>query len=122
MTVTETGPPPASGLKLGNPPTYFDLDTTATFTGAIEICIDYSGISYGGPASDLALFHDEGGGWVDVTTTNDLPSMIICGSVTSFSFFALFEPAASVPSLGPVGLLLLAATLLGSFGYARRRS
>jgi hypothetical protein len=97
VTITETGPPPAQGLKLGNPPTYFDLDTTATFTGAIEVCIDYSEISYGGEPEDLKLFHEEDGTFVDRTTTNDTVAMVICGSVTSFSYFAIFEPAAPSP-------------------------
>ena len=31
--------------------------------------------------------------WVDITTSVDTATQIICGSVTSFSTFAIFEPA-----------------------------
>lgn len=88
-TFTE-GPPPPSGFKVGNPPTYFDLQTTATFTGEVEVCIDYSGISFGNESA-LKLFHFEDGEWVDATSFLDTDNDIICAAVTSFSLFAIFE-------------------------------
>jgi hypothetical protein len=88
------GQPPPSGFKVGNPPSYFDISTTASFSGAIQVCIDYSTVSYGNP-NNLKLFHLEGGTWVDVTTSNDTVNHIICGSVTSLSPFAAFEAAAT---------------------------
>ena len=105
VTVTETpsgnpGAPP--GFKLGSPPVYFDLETTATFTGSVEICFDYSVIGYTGPEKNLKLFHfdEAANGYVDVTTSLDTEANIICGSVTSFSAFVIVEPA-PVAAAGP---------------------
>ena len=120
VTITEAGPPPDGGLRLGNPPTYFDLETTATFTGAVEVCIDYSGLSFGGPASGLSLRHRVGNIWEDATVSNDTVTMIICASVTSFSFFAIFE-AVPVPSLEQFGIATLALSLAGLMGVAAKR-
>jgi len=98
LTTSSQGPPPPSGFKLGAPPTYYELTTTATFTDNIQVCINYSGISFANE-SKLKLFHFEdtdGDGsadaWVDRTTTMDPTNHIICASVTSLSPFAIFEP------------------------------
>ena len=115
VTITGPGPPPPGGLRLGNPPNYFDLETTASFTGAVEVCIDYSGISFGGPQSKLTLRHRVDNKWEDVTTSHDPDNMIICGSVTSFSFFAIFG-AAVVPSLNLLGVATLVLGLAGLIG------
>ncbi len=90
-TTSTAGPPPPSGFKLGNPPTYFELSTTAVFSGPIQICIDYSGIAFGSTAS-LKLQHFENGAWVDVTASLDTVNKVICGVTTSLSPFAIFEP------------------------------
>ena len=94
VTTSSTGTPPPSGFKLGNPPTYYEISTTATFTGSVTVCIDYSGTSYGN-ASALKLFHEDvsTGIWNDITGTNDTTAHVICGSVGSFSPFAVFESA-----------------------------
>lgn len=38
-------------------------------------------------------------------------AMVICASVTSFSFFAIMEPVVVVPALSPVGITLLTSLL-----------
>jgi hypothetical protein len=96
MTISSAGPAPPSGFKLGNPPTYFDLTTTADFSGTVQVCIDYSGISFGNEAA-LKLFHFEGGVWVDATVSLDTTNKIICANVTSLSAFAILEPANQPP-------------------------
>lgn len=85
------GPPLPSGFKLGDPPTYFYVDTTATFDGLIQICIDYSGISYN-DESELKLFHYVDGEKEEVPTTIDTTNNIICGYVDSLSPFVIVEP------------------------------
>lgn len=102
MTISSAGPAPPSGFKLGNPPTYFDLTTTAVFSGTVQVCIDYSGISFGNEAA-LKLFHFEGGVWVDATVSLDTTSKIICANVTSLSAFAIFEPEANQPPVADAG-------------------
>ena len=89
LQISGVGPPLPSGFSLGNPATYYELTTTATFSGSIEVCIDYTGVSFIGPEENLKLFH-ENTGLVDVTTSLDTINKIICGVVTSLSPFAIF--------------------------------
>jgi hypothetical protein len=94
LITSSSGPPPPSGFKLGTPPIYYDLQTTAVFDEAL-VCINYSGTSLdtnNPKESNLKLFHYENGGWTDQTTSLDTTNNIICASVTSFSQFAIFEP------------------------------
>ena len=90
LTTSSSGAPPPAGFALGDPPVYFELSTTAVFTGMVSVCIDYSGIAFSDPSS-LRLMHQEAGVWVDRTTSLDTSLEIICGSVTSFSSFAIFQ-------------------------------
>jgi hypothetical protein len=90
LTTSDTGPAPPAGFQLGTPLTYYDITTTASFSGAVEVCIDYTNISFG-DESLLGLFHFEDPVWEDRTTSQDTTNNIICGSVTSLSPFALFE-------------------------------
>jgi parallel beta-helix repeat protein len=82
------GPP--QGFKVGQPPTIFNISSTATSAGNVEVCLSYSGISFQNE-STLELFHYENDQWVAVTTTLDTENDIICGIVTSLSPFAIFE-------------------------------
>ena len=91
LTTSSSGPPPSTGFSLGDPATYYELSTTALFTGAIEVCINYSNISFN-DESQLKLFHFEDGAWVERTISLDTDANIICASVTSLSPFAIFEP------------------------------
>ena len=95
LTTSSTGPTPPAGLQLGSPPVYYNLATTATFAGAIEICISTAGITFVGTP---VMYHFEGGAWVDVTDTARSTSTQICGTVTSLSPFALFAPTTATPT------------------------
>lgn len=92
VSTSSSGPPPPSGFRLGSPPTYFDITTTAVFTGPVLVCIDYTGIAFGGNEANLRLFHHHGSSWVDATVSQDIANNIICASVTSLSPFAIFAP------------------------------
>jgi hypothetical protein len=114
LTTTSGGPPPPSGFKLGKPPTYFDISTTATFTGSVKVCIDFSGISYN-KLQNLRPFHYEdtdGDGiadaWVALPIISlDTVNKIICFETTSFSSFAIYE---LIPDLEPPEILDVVAT------------
>ena len=116
------GPPAPNGFRLGNPPTYYDVQTTATFTGSVTLCFTYSGVSYGNE-SQLKLLHRENGTWTDVTRTLDTNANVICGEVTSLSPFLVAEQNAApvvtsiaLPSLPvPVGTTV---TVTASFSDA----
>jgi hypothetical protein len=100
LLITSSGPPPPTGFRLGDPPTYFDITTTAVFEGSIGVCIDYTGITFENESA-LKLFHYENGEWVNRTISLDTTNHVICASVTSFSFFALFaENAAPTVNAG----------------------
>lgn len=97
LTTSNSGSPPPSGFSLGIPATYYNLTTTALFTGPVEVCIDYSGINFKNELR-LRLFHFEdtngdtiADAWVDHTVSLDTVKNIICASVTSLSPFAIFE-------------------------------
>jgi hypothetical protein len=80
---------PPSGFALGSPPTYFDIQTTAQFSGSVDICVPYDPSTLAQGAYEPGLYHFENGQWVNVTTTYDAQTGLICGSTTSFSPFAV---------------------------------
>jgi hypothetical protein len=89
VTLPEGDPEPP-GFKLGDPPTYYEITTTADVSGTIEVCVDYTGVSYENEGA-LKFYHYENGEWVDVTSFLDTEADIICGVVNSLSQFAIFE-------------------------------
>ena len=91
-TASSTGPTQPTGFYFGNPATYVDVATTATFSGNITVCNSYDPGQYTDPAN-LSLMHFDGGAWVDVTTSNDTVNHIICGLVTSLSPFTVAQKA-----------------------------
>jgi hypothetical protein len=93
LSTSDSGPAPPSGFQLGSPATYYELTTTALFSGAVEVCVNYSGVSFQ-DESQLRLFHFEGGAWADRTSSVDTTNKIVCGNVSSLSPFAIFERAA----------------------------
>jgi len=91
LTTSPAGPPPPTGFQLGNPGVYYNLSTTAIYTGPVTICINYAGILF----TQLPhLYHYQNGAWMDVTTSVTTTNMVVCGTTTSFSPFALFQPSA----------------------------
>jgi N-acetylneuraminic acid mutarotase len=97
--VTSTqGPPPPTGFRFGTRIVYYEIVTTATYTGPITVCIDYTGTNFNTMMLDeLQLWHHNGNGWERVTTSHDLTNHIICGTVTSLSPFAVLEPVNRPP-------------------------
>lgn len=87
-----SGPPAPSNFRLGSPPTYYDIQTTATFDGMVRICISYAGVSVGNE-NQLKLLHYENGAWINVTAPGypDTEQDVICGDVTSLSPFLVAE-------------------------------
>ena len=89
------GPPPPSNFRFGSPPTYYNIQTTASYDGTITVCLSYAGVRYGNE-SQLKLLHGETAAngsvkWVDVTTSLDVVNDVICGSVTTLSPFLAAE-------------------------------
>jgi len=99
LTMGPTGPQTPAGFQLGEPPTYIELLTSAEFTGSVEVCVNYSGVSFSNE-SLIRLFHFVNATWTDITTSVDTVANVICGATTSFSPFAVLQPTtASAPVL-----------------------
>ena len=95
MTTSTTGPPPPTALQIvgvGGEPVYYDIDTTATFLGLVTVCIAYDETQVVGQESDLQLMHDEGSGFINITSSLDTTNDIICGETATLSPFAVMEP------------------------------
>lgn len=87
---SSSGMAPPSGFKLGSPPTYYSISTTAQFTPPVEVCINYQEGQFKNE-NNLKLMHFENGQWVDTTTSIDTFNNVICGKVNFFSGFVLLE-------------------------------
>jgi hypothetical protein len=88
------GPPPPTGFEIVGG-RYWDIDTTALHTGAIIVCIQYDEMELQGDEADVRLVHDEGAGFVDITTSRDPAANVVCGMAMSLSPFAVVEPAST---------------------------
>jgi len=92
-TVSSAGPSPPTGFKLGEPPMYYDITTTATFTDTIQISITYDESKFTNETNLKLMQWDEAvQEWQDVTVSLDTVNNIIYGQVTSLSLFAVMEP------------------------------
>jgi len=83
-------PPLPSGYVMAEPPLIYDISTTAEYTGAVEVCVEYDPQAY--KTSDQRLFHHNGSSWTDTTTSNRRDTSTVCGTTTKFSPFAVVEP------------------------------
>ena len=102
-TIDACGPgSPPTGFRLGAPPMWFCLETTATFTGMAEVCFDYNEDDFSQPEKNFRLFHFKpNGDGVDITTSLDTENNIICGMTDSFSEFAILEEKPQAELEGP---------------------
>ncbi|MFH0828950.1 MAG: FG-GAP-like repeat-containing protein [Candidatus Kerfeldbacteria bacterium] len=99
-TVSDHNPGPGqAGFRfLG---TYYDISTTATYTPPVTICLDYddTGMS-AGRENALKIMHWDGATWTNVTSSLDTVNNSICGTVSSFSWFAIaYDETPPVTSL-----------------------
>src|SRR5581483_4366465 len=81
-------PPTPGDFTIAEPPTYIDVVTTATFSGDIQVCFDYTGLTLLDPASAV-LLHFNGSDWDVLETTPDPDNHRLCGTVSSLSPFAV---------------------------------
>jgi len=93
-TTNTSGPPPPSGYRIvgvAGQPIYYDIITTATYSGPITICIDYDETQVVGNEADLKLWKNDTG-WQDITTSVDTVNNKIYGSTTTLSIFIVAGP------------------------------
>lgn len=92
LTTMGTAPAPIpSGFEIGDPATYYEIATTASYSGLIDVSISYANVAFEGDPEALRLYHYEGGAWVDCTTVVYPDQQIVCGAVTSLSPFAILR-------------------------------
>ncbi|HEX9972671.1 MAG TPA: right-handed parallel beta-helix repeat-containing protein, partial [bacterium] len=88
------GAPPPGGLEIipSGSPFYYDINTTATYTGNITISIKYDDTGMT-PAQEqslkLQVYEVPPGSWKDITTSKDMTANIISGKVTHLTDFAV---------------------------------
>jgi hypothetical protein len=95
LTIPETPPTEPDGFMFGDPPTFFDIVTTATFAGDVEVCASFDPSAFTDPAG-VRLFHfvalPDPGFWDDITSLPvDFDNGRVCGFTDSFSPFLLAE-------------------------------
>ena len=105
---------------------FVDITTTASYDRpGVEVCILYDP-SEPNP-QNLKLFHSEGGHWVDVTTHVDTDNYLVCGYVTSPSWFFIggewvwIDDAQGVPVFPTWYIGIAAALGAGIQAYLLRR-
>lgn len=101
VTSGSSGAAAPATFSLGTPPSFYDIVTTASYSGDITVCLTYAGVAFTGQPQ---LFHFVNGAWVNVTTSVDTATQTICGTVSSLSPFAIFAgPGGDQPPTAQAG-------------------
>lgn len=112
VTADPTCAPVPTGFELAGSVSCFQIATTATTSGNIEVCVEYDEGLITGPESAIRLLHFDTDldpdDYADVTDYVDEVNNIVCGTVTHFSDFALATPVPTgiLPGAGPVTFAL----------------
>jgi hypothetical protein len=113
-TPSATVPPSYTVVGEGGLPLYYDVKTTAVWSGAVELCLAYGDANDDGLVDQtgqseegLRLLHDEGGVFVDRTTSLDTTANVICAETASLSQLVLAGgPSQTAPpgcAVAPLG-------------------
>ncbi len=72
---------------------FYEISTTAEFTGEVEVCLAYNEAFLQVPENQLLLFHWDSESippqWTEITSTLDIGTNTVCGITNHFSPFAL---------------------------------
>ena len=103
LTRKTGGAAPPNGFSIvpSTPPSYYDIQTTASYTGNIQICIKY--IDTGMTLSDeqaltLQVYEVPPGSWKDITQYVNTNTNTICGQVNHLTDFAVMAPTGTASS------------------------
>jgi len=99
------GLPPSAFRFLGK---YYELTTTALYTGPVTVSIAYNDADVRGKEENLKLFHWDGTNWQNITTSVDTINNIITGVSPTISPFAIGEPIDTTP---PITIITPSGTL-----------
>ena len=84
-------PPDNFGIVPLGHPEYYQISTTATYQGQVQVCVTYQDADVVGSETDLLLMHFNGTSWDDITQDRDTVANTICGSTGTLSPFALVQ-------------------------------
>jgi len=107
VVTTTSGPAPPTGFNivgLAGIPLYFDINTTATFTGNVTVCIKYDETQVTGSESLLQLQRYDGTSFQPVPSTVEEVNNIVCATTPSLSIWAMMLPPPPAPVGGIVEL------------------
>jgi hypothetical protein len=79
------------GFRAAKPARYYDLDTTAAYTGRIRVCVRYDRRSLPG-ATAARLFQRTEKTWIDRTVSFGTRPQRVCGRSPSLGRYAIFAP------------------------------
>jgi len=114
LASSSTGTAPPGEFRTGTPSVFYNVATTAGYTGTIGVGLGFSNQSFHHPAK-VRLFHLENGSWVDRTVAVSSAAGYAAAVATSLSSFALFEPIDHAPVANPGPASVTAGTsLLGA--------
>ena len=104
MSITPTGgnapAPSSSSFELLDPTEYFNVTTTANYSGPISICVNYSALTVPSPQNLQLLHYDETTmTWDQVSFTLSTANNMICGTVSSLSPFAVVQNIVANPTV-----------------------
>ncbi len=105
-----------SGYSLGAGLPAFEIDTTATFTAPITVCMQVPSVTNAITFNALSILHGEGGILVDRTVSRNFATKTICAEVMSLSPFVVAEDL--TPSVANVSVGGRVVTLNG-YGIPR---
>jgi hypothetical protein len=107
LQISGNGPVIPGGTSAGTVSQYYDLNTTAQFSGAVEVCLGYDEANFN-DEDNLGLHHYSNNSWTEITTQHDTGQNQICGDTQTLSPFIVLE---NVPLPPPAtGLFVLDQT------------
>jgi Bacterial Ig-like domain (group 3)/MBG domain (YGX type)/Kelch motif len=103
-TSDQSFPPLPSNYHQGVPGNFFDLTTTATFTGPVQVCHSYLNVTYTHPNTLTLLRYDTvNHEWVPTTDqtigTSDPNNPTVCGTATALGRFIIVEDSSTKTEL-----------------------
>jgi probable HAF family extracellular repeat protein len=103
LSTSSSGPAAPNGFKLGQPPVYYNVSTTAVYSGPVTLCINYTGVNFKNPSNNAIWHYDSTvASWTKLATTVNTTTTTACASTPSLSPFALFETAYAAQVQQPI--------------------
>jgi hypothetical protein len=86
---------PPGNFLLGNPPRYYDIHTDGVvFEGLVQVCLTYDPLEFQDTSPPVLLHYDEVlDVWEPLQDQTQPDSTTVCGWTSSFSYFAVAQPA-----------------------------